>query len=692
MATVLSVSVLALLPTCGGGGGGGGVRNSRVIDARGGDLAYVATGATAAVDANLLVGPSLLTLTSTSRDHLGLVEGCPPLSDRVELAFSAPPPFNPAAVAQALHLATPESLPLTVLAAGAFKPAALVAAKIAGLWTTIGTAVARRVAGAWMIAIQATDLLELAKDHLLEGLSVVWVDVQQRLGIDDACAEPLRIYTRTAALAGDPPLTDAGAGDAALHEGRSPLVLVHGLQEGALLACTDPINEVTGSTWHDMLACVEAAAPPNPMTAKLMDRYDVFLASYVSSRPIDANAGELANAMVTLFPTSRSRASFLAHSMGGLVVRAAFESHAMPIRRCVTLATPHAGTAATGFYALVLPLPLSMALLPVVDVPGIVDMEPAAPFIANLQASPAAVDFFSHTRAIAGDVVLRRDGLVSVQSALASTLPLSLTYDALRASSRAAGTQLEASSRVIWSGLGHREIHDDPAGGCATESPLGVAIEWLVGDAEAEDGFEGDAIGATPTGWTTTFRNQFGQSVTATVAANAHLTGAVEADPETASGRCLHFHDGNDTYSVDAVHDLPPHAVYDLHFRLRVQSDGLDPVNVSILGAGLPTAGNFEGLQLVWMFGKVRLRLGQSSEAFDTVLGDYAEQTWLTYDVHVDTTIDQVTIRQGGSILGAPSYAIAGPGVTDPQNVSRFVLLTKTGGTGDVWFDDFSAR
>lgn len=133
--------------------------------------------------------------------------------------------------------------------------------------------------------------------------------------------------------------------------GKTPLILVHGIQEPlispvlGLLSCQDPFR----STWSEL-------SPIYPrkfvdlfvMDTELASRFQLFSINYNTLDPVYRTSGPaLAQLLKGTF--HQTPVVVLAHSMGGLVTRAAMKEASMDpdgarITGVVSLATPHQGT------------------------------------------------------------------------------------------------------------------------------------------------------------------------------------------------------------------------------------------------------------------------------------------------------------------------------------------------------------
>ncbi|MCP5067899.1 MAG: SUMF1/EgtB/PvdO family nonheme iron enzyme [bacterium] len=421
------------------------------------------------------------------------VDGAPAISDRVAVTFDRMAPLATPPQGTGIHVFIPE--PSTAL----YRPrvdggSSVYSSATIGSQASVGGDFEPRLVTratpcadtsfSYCVTLPA-DVIAALGEGASPGFTVgtVIVDTEDLIGDEVGCGSDLSIYrvdfgsgaswtTRVLPWFGGTPAD----GEATLGGGRVPLVLVHGIKLFAL--CEEGIEDIAGGPGTDgtWVALLDALADPGsalPELASLRDRFDVFVAVYASGREIDANGQDLAQAMAALFPSTGGEASFLAHSMGGLVVRSAMQTHAMPLDRCVTLGTPHLG--ALAFLEFV-PGRVGQWLLSS-GAPGALDASNHTSFIDDINSDPRAAGFFARARAICGEVLPGErnlgDGFIGLRSALSSPVGVLAFEDEIRAGSAArAGTAYQPTADVIRVGLNHQTIHDDL-------DTLAYAAEWI---------------------------------------------------------------------------------------------------------------------------------------------------------------------------------------------------------------------
>jgi len=177
-------------------------------------------------------------------------------------------------------------------------------------------------------------------------------------------------------------------------------------------------------------------------------QYDnVIFYNYPSSKSIRSNAAWLANELTIRAQSDAHQQGLYscidvyAHSMGGLVARAAVEDYNLPQCRVLTpfvnvttLGTPHLGG---NFLELAHLLETAMQA-PMVD--GLRDMVPGSPFLQFLNGGLGRGWIKYH--AIAGNWGFNNDGLVSVASAIPASI-------------------LSPTSQAVFDGQGHSDLHEN---------------------------------------------------------------------------------------------------------------------------------------------------------------------------------------------------------------------------------------
>jgi alpha-tubulin suppressor-like RCC1 family protein/pimeloyl-ACP methyl ester carboxylesterase len=234
-----------------------------------------------------------------------------------------------------------------------------------------------------------------------------------------------------------------------------PVILIHGWQS----------DRGSCPMWQSFQADSFGVPVFEALTAAgLRGRVNYWRYTYPTFNSIDAAARDLAAELETRFPR-RTDVVIVAHSMGGLVARAAVELHGAGdrVHRVITLGTPHRGTplAVAGAWVNLTPF-LSFGSQ------GVKDLQPESVngFLAHLNASSlAARRSVYHT--IAGDreggACTSKCGLYEAGGRLLGMMGLPNDGIVPVASATWAGTDPEGRSSELRAGLNHDALTTESA-------------------------------------------------------------------------------------------------------------------------------------------------------------------------------------------------------------------------------------